>query len=677
VTRRRGLLSLFGLICASLVALAPAPVRAAAEDDSLQLISQNFNIPADGSLTATIQLPSDLAESDLSTALIVVAVEQRVENREDLGTIVNRTLQRRDDLVAISPICCLSLQPDQYAFSIPLEIAEVRAEALSIPRAGLYPVTISIQRDGRIVSTLLTFINRLPAVDEQPGDTDPMSVAVAIGTRSAVDLDSEGTTSLDEDSTIAEMTALADTLDALDASTFPSTVRIAPEVLNGLQALDPALFTRLVASLQRHQVLVEPQWPLDPSVAAAAGQGPLYTSWLRDGQAKLTSLGLGPAMVSRSTIFADQPISDGGATLRRDQGAGLMVMTPDVYEVLDGSIGRFSQNRGELIDVQLSNNTSIDGAVVDDTIAQLLERPMATPEQTRIYVLAHLLALRQKLETEGSALQRHAVVIGTPNLEVPDAQLLGSITSLVAETPGLAPATLDDVALHTDRMIANGEEQPVTLANDISGAPLQQRIFRQAQLRNEINAVASMLPADSDLPQGWNDLADLLPTTALSDADAQAMDQSIRAEIAEVRDAVQVPTAYTVNLPGRESTVRIRLVNTSDVPLEVKVQLTSPSGKLVFDNNPDPVLLPPGVSNIPIAVKALSNGTSGVSLDVFTPNDDPIGETIPLKFRVNALGVGNVLTFLLFALVLLWWLLHLRSSRRKHRQALPATLPVS
>ncbi len=223
-------------------------------------------------------------------------------------------------------------------------------------------------------------------------------------------------------------------------------------------------------------------------------------------------------------------------------------------------------------------------------------------------------------------------------------------------------------------MIANGEEQPVTLPNDISGADLQKRIFRQAKLRTEIDAVTSMLPADSDLPQGWNDLADLLPTTALDDLDAAGMDNSIRAELDEIRDSVQVPTAFTVNLSGRQSTVRVRLVNTSEIPLLVRVELSSPSGKLVFTNDPDPVLLAPGVSNIPIAVKALSNGTSGVSLDISTPNDDPIGDTVPLKFRVNALGVGNVLTFLLFALVLLWWLLHLRSTRRKHHQPQPATL---
>ena len=55
------------------------------------------------------------------------------------------------------------------------------------------------------------------------------------------------------------------------------------------------------------------------------------------------------------------------------------------------------------------------------------------------------------------------------------------------------------------------------------------------------------------------------------------------------------------------------------------------------------------MSNIPIAVQALSNGTSGVSLDVSTPTDVPIGDTVPLKFRVNAVGVGNILTVLVFS----------------------------
>ena len=80
---------------------------------------------------------------------------------------------------------------------------------------------------------------------------------------------------------------------------------------------------------------------------------------------------------------------------------------------------------------------------------------------------------------------------------------------------------------------------------------------------------------------------------------------------------------------------------------------------------------------LPIDVEARSNGTSGVSLDVFTPNDVALGTTVPLKFRVNALGVGNVITIALFVLVVLWWLVHMRSTRRKRRQRERATLPDS
>jgi hypothetical protein len=207
---------------------------------------------------------------------------------------------------------------------------------------------------------------------------------------------------------------------------------------------------------------------------------------------------------------------------------------------------------------------------------------------------------------------------------------------------------------------------------------LNARIFAQATLGNEIDAVASMLPDDSERPKGWRDLSALLPTTALDDVAADGMISAIRAELAAIREAVELPTPYTINLPGRRSTVRIRFVNNSDTPLKVKVRLSSPSGKLVFANDDQPLVLEPGVPrNVAIPVEARSNGTSGVSLDVFAPNDVQLGETVPLKFRVNALGVGNVMTGVLFGLVVLWWLEHFRASRKKRRSRSPATLPES
>jgi hypothetical protein len=675
VSRCRGLLILVGIVSTSFVVLVPAPAEAAPTD--LQLVAQNFNVAADGALSVTVALPTALATTDLSSAIIDVTVAQRVDKREELAGIIGGTLTRPDDTVALAASCCLGPQPGQLAFSVPLETAEIRPDALSIPRTGLYPVTIALQNGGKVVAKVLTFINRLPAVDELGVDTDAMSVAVAIGTHSAVHLDSNGVTSLDSTSTVSELTSLADTLDALDANDIPATVRVAPAVLNALQQLNQPLFARLIASLQRHQVIAEPQWPIDPSAAAAAGQDSLYTSWLRDGQDRLGGLGLGPANISRSTFFADQPIGPEGATLRRNLGAGLMVMTPQLYATLDGTIGNFSQNKGELIGADLPNNTTLDVAVVDFGISELLATPLDTPVLTKIYAVADLLALRQGIEILGDSVKQRAVVIATPDLGVPDAGLVGAITALIAETPGLKPATLDDLALRTDRLVIDGEEKPVTLPK-VGGAALEKRIFNQATLNNEIDGVASMLPDGDDHPKGWRDLTDLLPTSALDDDDAATMVSTVETGLAQVRDAIQVPPAFTVNLTGRRSTVRVRLVNNSDVPLRVRVQLTSPSGKLIFANDPQPVSLPPGGPTlIAIAVQARSNGTSPVSLDIFTPNQVRLGETVPLTFRVKALGVGNLLTIGLFGLVLLWWLLHLRSTRRNRRRASPATVPDS
>jgi Family of unknown function (DUF6049) len=674
VTRRLGLLALFSLIGTTLIVLQSSPARAAEGD--LQLISQNFNVASDGALNATLALPADLAGIDLSTTAIVVTLYQRVDKREDLTNIINGTaIPRPDDTVTISPGCCAGPQPGQFTIAVPLETAEVRPDALSIPRAGLYPVTIAVQSDSDEIAHILTFINRLPALDED-ADSDSMAVAVAIGTNSAVHLDSKATISLD-DSTVAEMTKLADALDVLDANKFPATIRIAPAVLNGLQQLNSAVFDRLIASLQHHQVVAEPQWPLDPSAAAVAKQELLYTSWRRDGQELFADLGLGAAVVSTSTILVDQPLGAEGAALRWRDGARLMVVSPGIYDGLHGTIKGFTDNRGELVAAELPNDITLDVAVVDHGISQLLVHPLATPAQTSIYAVAGLLALRQFVEISGASVQRHAVVIGADDLGVPDPQLLGSITGLIAQTPGLAATSLDDVALRTDRLLVNnGQEAPVTLPSSNADA-LNTRLFTQGVLNGEIDAVASMLPDDSDKPKGWRDLAELLPTTALDDLSAQGMVTAIRAELDQVRGAVQMPAPYTINLPGKRSTVRVRFVNNYDVPLKIKVRLSSPPGKLVFDNDPQPVVLEPGVPlNIPIDVEARSNGTSGVSLDVFTPNDVPLGTTVPLQFRVNVLD-GNVVTGVLFALVLLWWVEHFRAGRKKRRKSSPATLPDS
>ena len=102
-------------------------------------MAQNFNIAADGSLTATIALPSSLVDTDLSTALFAITVAERVNKREDLAPIISGALSRPDDTVAISPLCCPGPQAGQYTI---LDTARGRARCDPMRSASRAPACI-------------------------------------------------------------------------------------------------------------------------------------------------------------------------------------------------------------------------------------------------------------------------------------------------------------------------------------------------------------------------------------------------------------------------------------------------------------------------------------------------------------------------------------------------------
>ena len=222
----------------------------------------------------------------------------------------------------------------------------------------------------------------------------------------------------------------------------------------------------------------------------------------------------------------------GGATLRRDQGAGLMVMTPDIYEETRRHDRPVQPEPGELIDVQLPNDTGLDGAVVDDAIANLLVDPLATPEQTRIYVLAHLLALRQKSRLEGAPLQRHSVVIGDTGSRRARRRARRLDHRVDRRDPG---------ACACDARRRGPAHRPAVIARrgatrhtaDADGDQLEKRIFRQASCTTRSTPSHRCCRPTTATAAAGTISPDLLPTTALDDVDAEAMDAH-RAELEQV-----------------------------------------------------------------------------------------------------------------------------------------------
>ncbi|MEY4010875.1 MAG: hypothetical protein RLZZ93_1568 [Actinomycetota bacterium] len=657
------------LFCAAGV-IAPAAVAApvSADTDALRLISQAFNVTATGSVTMTVQLPPALAAGGTDFSVSITAYRPIV-GRDAVTAAIAGELNRSVDTVELDADQVFRTVPGQLQFVVPVEVTTRTRSALQMSKPGLYPVLVEYRTGGDAVAELITFLH-------------PLLVAFVASTRQPVQLDDLGDVVLD-DSAIAELTRLAD---LLAASPVPFTVQVPPVVLSALADTDPALSRRLVAAIGRNDILSAPVLPIDVSSAAAAGRDALYTQWLRDGEDALAAAVDTPSR--RTLVLATSPVTTDGATLLRSLGARLLVMPAAVFDALPASPATTADSTG-LVGLDVGDGVTLDGVIVDRAVAAALDRAANDPVLTAIQVASDLLAARAAIATgdtggtgdSGGAgdPSRHGVTIGAADLGVPGIEPFVSIAELLADTPRLVRVTsLDDLSVRADRVEQDGEPLVATLPADADG-----EVGRLSALADELAvqsvAVASMLPDGDRIAAEWARLTSLLPTSALSDDQVAGIADRIRQQQRGFLEAIEVPVGFSVNLTGRRGTVRVNLRNNSEVPLDVRVRLTS--SKLQFpDGEPPVVALQPGVfTEVQFNVVALSNGRLPATLDVFTPEGDTrLAPPVPVTLSLTALsGIGNLVTGAALLVLLTWWVRHIRKGRRQRAAEAATTLTDS
>jgi hypothetical protein len=146
VTRRLGLLALLGWFGASLV--VPATSVAAAQG-TLILISQDFNVAADGAFAPVVELPADLAAADLTSAVMEVDVYQKISDRSTVVGNLGGALTRPSDTVVVPRANWVFAASNQVALAVPLESTPNSSDALSISSSGLFAVQVAVQLDGK------------------------------------------------------------------------------------------------------------------------------------------------------------------------------------------------------------------------------------------------------------------------------------------------------------------------------------------------------------------------------------------------------------------------------------------------------------------------------------------------------------------------------------------------
>jgi len=273
------------------------------------------------------------------------------------------------------------------------------------------------------------------------------------------------------------------------------------------------------------------------------------------------------------------------------------------------------------------------------------------------------------VEDLGGDPSRHSITLGTPTLRLPATSGWAAFTQLLANTPGLHPTTLDEVSVRTDELLGPDGPAVVNLPAKVPG-DLAPRVTLISQLTAESVSTSSMLPADDPRISEWNRLIGALPSGAMSDATVQAVAAGLHTEFTDLRNAVGLPAGFSFNLTGRTGTIPVNLHNSADVPLKVRIRLSS--SKLIFPRGDQIVTLPPeAFTHVQVQVEARSNGSSGVTLEVFPPaGTAALAAPVESTATITALsGVAPLVTVAALLLLAAWWGRHLRGHRKGRRAA--------
>jgi hypothetical protein len=630
-----------------------APANAAPPALALELVSQELAVPADAALlvgfSATSAIPPE--------ATIVVTSYQRITDRGTLKEALDGKQGRAIDTLDFPATTLATTATGTYELTIPTEASLRTATALELPAAGLYPLIISIQIDKQVLATLRTVAYRLPLASEPVQDTLQVALVAALSTPPVLP---------GQDTALSTgVLASVQQLIKLKESTLFS-LSVSADVL---ERLPVDLLEQLRPALQRSELLSQPHHPLDPSVAAAAGQQALFQAALVEGEDLIAAIGE-TRQTNRAAWIADQTLSTAGAEMLRLLNVRGAVLTPEAFAQADNSLGPFTDT-SQVVEAVLGNG-SLRLAVIDSYSADRLEDPIGSFEQRALFAAADLVVKRDELAETG--LRGHTIFVGSRSLAVPDIDLINRIVEMTTAAGAIKYLTLSEALSSTNQLALDGLNISVTLP-DISGEGLQARVDQIAEVHSEAVADASMLaPTDSSIGT-WFSTLSLLTSTAIDDATAGQAIAGIRTQLDELRACIEPPGAFAFTLSGTTTSIPVTLRNTCDRTLNVKVRVTS--SKMTFPDGDQIVeLAPNAATDVAIAAAAQSNGSFGVELQLLTPAPDDfgrealVGEPVTLRARVNALtGLAQVLTGGGLLVVLTWWLKNARNSRRKRALA--------
>ncbi len=710
---RRALLVGFALAgCGAIVVLGGSPAASQSSDDpGLSLITQSFAVTADGTAhfefvvgtdvpeivatttstttstttttttsstttvpgqtdvtvggPPTVTEPTTIAATATTTATtttvptpemtVRVSAHAPVRSRSDVADVLAGSVGRTLDVVTfrledVSSVNEATLE-GSITLDVPIADGGTLAAELALTEPGLYPITIDVLEDGKLRTSHTTFIEQVRTDGISRG---PLTLAVL----AAIDDVSPEPTNLElieARPQLAEIAALGEAIDA------PITAAIPPIYARTVLLDDSQLATRLADALAGEEIVAIPADRLDPSSAVGAGLTDHFVAEYNEGSRQLAAT-LPESRVRPDIWLAGATVTPAGASALSDLGTRLFVMTFDEYATLEGSIPTLTDT-SLLLHADLVNGTTLPMVVIDP-IMHLLDPDRDTgntPAEDAVHLIAEISAMRQQLDPD-----RRGLVLTTPDLGVPDADVLVHLQQFANEHPDIGFESLADLIDLTNPFFVNGELFTVQLPDRPEFA-LGERARRLNATQLQVASVSSMLPAGDARPAAWKESLRLALSTGVTTESATLRFDAVDAELAAIQSQVEPPETYDFTLANRDSPVQIRIGNNG--PTELTVVVHAEAEKLAFPNGDVTVQLAPNnVTEVLLDVTARANGVFPVFVQLRTPAGAALGEPVELTARVNTLtGLGRVITMGAVLALATWWFSYFRRRRRSNR----------
>lgn len=629
-----------------------------AVDYRLEIVTGSFTTRVGERVILTVSTPNDSNIARLLTDPATVAraeVSKPLVSRESVAAIVTGgAFEPESQTVLTGPVFRATILNNQPVFQLNLPTsATPRPNSLRLQRDGVRAIRLTMTSDAGEVAQLTTFLNVVSSRSYVP-----LPVYFVVDVDGAPSLKPDGSILLGE----SERKRLRDLRDLLyrKPAVVRVLVRIRPELIDGLirsnNEDDRQLLADLTAKLPDNDVLVSTFRPANVAAYATASLKAQFEAQLLRGETVLDAVN-GPALTSRTVWVTSEPINSAAVDFLRGVG---------VTNVM--GVGQSVASFGQEIDsarpyALRSENSGVVLALADPRYARLLDEPTGTAHESAVAIAAELLGQRAAIADSaiGSiALNARQIVLSSAS-GVPNEPLIATTLLRILRTAPQISLRKASEAVPTLEGLAR-IQPPVFSVPDI--------VAIQARTNDAIAAIESVrdvLVTNQGITDRWTEVVDVANDTSLDDTNRTAYLETVLGQVESVRTAVMLPTT-SFTFGSRDSDLRISLDNTSPFEVSMRLQLSSPTGKMTFDPPFVDLVLPAnGQREVVIGASARSNGLIPVELMLMSPNGNML-DVAEIRVRVNAIaGLGRGVSLVFIGLLALWWVIHTRRRIKKEK----------